>query len=161
MCGPGTLCNGGCERGRSGWPGIRVEVPLVIVAPKCPGRAEVALDKFGHLSGQCKQSRRTLILPTNFESHLMQRLVKFFLGLTAAALLLAPLHGAAQTKSKLAQILERGTLRVGTTGDFNPMSIKDTTTNTLTGFDVEAMTQLAADMGVKIEFVPADRKSVV
>ena len=45
----------------------------------------------------------------------------------------------AQTKSKLNQILERGTLRVGTTGDFNPMSIKDTTTNTLVGFDIDAM----------------------
>ena len=86
----------------------------------------------------------------------MQRMVKLFIGLCADALVLVPLHAAAQTKSKLAQILERGTLRVGTTGDFNPMSIKDTTTNTLTGFDVEAMTQLATDMGVKIEFVPAE-----
>lgn len=54
----------------------------------------------------------------------MNRVVTFFLGLAAAALLLAPLPGAAQAKSKLAQVLERGTLRVGTTGDFNPMSIK-------------------------------------
>ena len=88
-------------------------------------------------------------------------MVKLFIGLCAAALFLVPLHAAAQTKSKLAQILERGTLRVGTTGDFNPMSIKDTTTNTLTGFDVEAMTQLATDMGVKIEFVPAEWATLV
>ena len=67
----------------------------------------------------------------------------------------------AQTKSKLPQILERGTLRVGTTGDFNPMSIKDTATNTLTGFDIEAMNQLAADMGVKVEFVPAEWATLV
>ena len=91
----------------------------------------------------------------------MKRLVSFLLGLAAAALLLAPVHGIAQTKSKLVQVLERGTLRVGTTGDFNPMSIKDTATNTLTGFDVEAMTQLAADMGVKIEFVPAEWATLV
>ncbi len=85
----------------------------------------------------------------------MKKLLTFLAALAAAALLLAPVQGMAQTKSKLAQILERGTLRVGTTGDFNPMSMKDIATNTLTGFDVEAMTQLATNMGVKIEFVPA------
>ena len=41
----------------------------------------------------------------------MKRLVSFLLGLAAAALLLAPAHGIAQTKSKLVQVLERGTLR--------------------------------------------------
>ena len=91
----------------------------------------------------------------------MKRLLSFLIGLATAALLLAPVQSIAQNKSKLAQILERGTLRVGTTGDFNPMSIKDTATNTLTGFDVEAMTQLAADMGVKIEFVSAEWATLV
>ena len=67
----------------------------------------------------------------------------------------------AQTKSKLNQILERGTLRVGTTGDFNPMSIKDTTTNTLVGFDIDAMNQLAADMGVKVEYVTTEWATLV
>ena len=80
---------------------------------------------------------------------------------TAALLLLLPVQSFAQTKSRLAQILERGTLRVGTTGDFNPMSIKDTATNTYTGFDIEAMNQLAADMGVKIEYVPAEWATLV
>ena len=86
----------------------------------------------------------------------MKKWINALAGLTAAVLMLMPLQAAAQNKSRLAQILERGTLRVGTTGDFNPMSIKDTATNTLTGFDVEAMTELAKDMGVKIEFVPAE-----
>ena len=48
------------------------------------------------------------------------------------ALILGAMVGTAaeaQTKSHLQQILERGTLRVGTTGDFNPMSMKDTATN--------------------------------
>lgn len=31
--------------------------------------------------------------------------------------------------SHLHQILERGVLRVGTTGDFNPMSFRDTTSD--------------------------------
>ena len=90
----------------------------------------------------------------------MKRLLAIALAL-AAALTLAPATSMAQTKSKLAQILERGTLRVGTTGDFNPMSMKDPATNTLTGFDIEAMTQLATDMGVKIEFVPAEWATLV
>jgi cyclohexadienyl dehydratase len=91
----------------------------------------------------------------------MKKPLTFLLGLALAALVLVPLHSIAQTKSRLTQILERGTLRVGTTGDFNPMSMKDTASNTLTGFDIEAMTQLAADMGVKIEFVPAEWATLV
>ncbi len=90
----------------------------------------------------------------------MKKLLAFVLAL-AAALVLLPTASMAQTKSKLNQILERGTLRVGTTGDFNPMSMKDTATNTLTGFDIEAMTQLATDMGVKVEFVPAEWATLV
>jgi cyclohexadienyl dehydratase len=76
----------------------------------------------------------------------MKKLLSFLIGLATAALLLAPVQSIAQNKSKLAQILERGTLRVGTTGDFNPMSIKDTATNQLTGFD---------------EFVPAEWATLV
>ncbi len=91
----------------------------------------------------------------------MKKLLTFVLAVATAALVLAPIQSMAQTKSRLAQILERGTLRVGTTGDFNPMSMKDTTTNTLTGFDIEAMNQLAADMGVKIEYVPAEWATLV
>ena len=91
----------------------------------------------------------------------MKKLLTLIAGILAATLVFAPLSAMAQAKSKLNQILERGTLRVGTTGDFNPMSMKDTATNTLTGFDVEAMTQLAADMGVKIEFVPAEWATLV
>ena len=67
----------------------------------------------------------------------------------------------AQTKSKLQAILERGTLRVGTTGDFNPMSVKDTTTNSYKGFDIDAMEQLAKDMGVKIEWVPTEWATLI
>ena len=91
----------------------------------------------------------------------MKKLFAPLLALATAALLLLPVQSIAQTKSRLAQILERGTLRVGTTGDFNPMSMKDTATNTYTGFDVEAMNQLAADMGVKIEYVPAEWATLV
>lgn len=91
----------------------------------------------------------------------MKRLLSLIAGLATAAFLVMPLQSVAQNKSRLTQILERGTLRVGTTGDFNPMSIKDTATNTLTGFDIDAMTELAKDMGVKVEFVSAEWATLV
>lgn len=88
-----------------------------------------------------------------------------FLRTLAVALTVAGLSVAgsamAQTKSKLQQILERGTLRVGTTGDFNPMSVRDPATNSYKGFDIDAMQQLAKDMGVKIEWVPAEWATLV
>jgi cyclohexadienyl dehydratase len=83
----------------------------------------------------------------------------------AAVLALAGLFVAqgaqAQSKSHLQTVLERGTLRVGTTGDFNPMSIRDTATNAYKGFDIEAMEQLAKDMGVKVEWVPTEWATLV
>jgi len=86
----------------------------------------------------------------------------------AAALVLAAaaaLYGAAASaqapKSHLHTILERGTLRVGTTGDFNPMSVRDTASNSYKGYDIEAMEQLAKDMGVKIEWVSTEWATLV
>ena len=88
-----------------------------------------------------------------------------FLRTLAVALTVAGLSVAgsafAQTKSKLQQILERGTLRVGTTGDFNPMSVRDPATNSYKGFDIDAMQQLAKDLGVKVEWVPAEWATLV
>ena len=64
-------------------------------------------------------------------------------------------------KSRLNVMLETGELRVGTTGDWNPMSIKDPATNEYIGFDIEIVTQLAEDMGVNIKFVPTEAKQVM
>jgi cyclohexadienyl dehydratase len=86
------------------------------------------------------------------------------LGVVAAAALAetpAKAQQAAGGKSRLAQILERGTVRIGTTGDFNPMSFRDPGSNEYRGFDIEAMTQFAADTGVKIEWVPAEWATLV
>jgi cyclohexadienyl dehydratase len=90
--------------------------------------------------------------------------MKFFRSLAVALTALGvALSGSAlaQGKSRLQQILERGTLRVGTTGDFNPMSIRDPATNSYKGFDIDAMEQLAKDLGVKIEWVPAEWATLV
>lgn len=67
----------------------------------------------------------------------------------------------AEAQSRLQIIQERGTLRVGTTGDFNPMSVRDPATNTYKGFDIDAMEQLAADLGVGVEWVPAEWATLV
>ena len=64
-------------------------------------------------------------------------------------------------ESKLQEILKRGELRVGTTGDFNPMTVKDPATNTYKGFDIDVVTELAKDMGVKLTFVPTEWKTLV
>lgn len=67
----------------------------------------------------------------------------------------------AQAQSALNDILSTGTLKVGTTGDWNPMTMKDIATNSYTGYDIDVMTELAKDLGVKLEFVPADWKTLV
>ena len=63
--------------------------------------------------------------------------------------------------SNLDKILSSGVLKVGTTGDWDPMTIKDPATNKYKGFDIDVMNELAKDMGVKVEFVPAEWKTIV
>ncbi len=63
--------------------------------------------------------------------------------------------------SRLAEVLRRGTIRIGTTGDFNPMSFRNPGSNEYVGFDIEAMTEFAKDLGVKIEWVPTEWATIV
>ncbi len=74
------------------------------------------------------------------------------LGLVAG--IATALQGAAAQDSLLKKVLERGTLRVGTTGDYPPFSELDQSNNTYKGYEIDVVTQLAADLGVKVEFVP-------
>ncbi|SVD13775.1 uncharacterized protein METZ01_LOCUS366629, partial [marine metagenome] len=64
-------------------------------------------------------------------------------------------------ESRLHQILKKGEIRVGTTGDWNPMTIKDPATNKYKGFEIEIVTQLAFDMGVALKIVPTEWKTLV
>ncbi|MEM7539873.1 MAG: transporter substrate-binding domain-containing protein [Chloroflexota bacterium] len=76
--------------------------------------------------------------------------------------LVTPSQGApAASASHLDQILESGVLRVGTTGDWNPMSYKDAESGDSVGHDIDLVTQLAADLGVELELVPTDWKNLV
>ena len=64
-------------------------------------------------------------------------------------------------KSRLNRILESNVLKVGTTGDFNPMTFKDPASNEYRGHQIDAAHELAKDMGVKVEFVPTDWKTLI
>jgi cyclohexadienyl dehydratase len=69
--------------------------------------------------------------------------------------------GAAVTRgSALDRILERGTIRVGTTGDFY-MSFIDPETNERRGHDIDLVMKLAEDMEVEVEWVPTDWANLV
>ncbi|HIC20373.1 MAG TPA: transporter substrate-binding domain-containing protein, partial [Gammaproteobacteria bacterium] len=50
---------------------------------------------------------------------------------------------------------------VGTTGDWDPMTMRDPADNSYKGFDIDVSTALAADLGVKIEYVPTEWKTLV
>ena len=86
--------------------------------------------------------------------------MKFF-KVAAAAVILATGAVQVSAQSALSEILSEGVLKVGTTGDWNPMSMRNVATNTYEGYDIDVMTALAADLGVEVEFVPTDWKTLV
>jgi cyclohexadienyl dehydratase len=58
-----------------------------------------------------------------------------------------------QQTSRLDEIIKRGTLRVGMTGDYLPFSSYDSTTGKFRGFDVDMAAALGKALGVKVEYV--------
>lgn len=84
-----------------------------------------------------------------------------FLKVAAAAAVLAASAVQVSAQSALNDILSSGVLKVGTTGDWNPMTVRDVATNTYKGYDIDVMTELAKDLGVEVEFVPTDWKTLV
>ena len=101
----------------------------------------------------------------------MKRLVSMILGIvlmvapslaeegTAKDRTVQDIHGlpAVKTVSET-QTLDRirgtGVLRVGTAGDYKPMSFLDPETGTYWGFDTDLAEDLAAALGVEIEYIP-------
>lgn len=61
---------------------------------------------------------------------------------------------SAAPANKIDQIRQRGTLLVGATGDYRPLSYLDPQTNTYWGFDVDMAEVIANDLGVKVQYVP-------
>jgi cyclohexadienyl dehydratase len=88
------------------------------------------------------------------------RALSVFAALALAALAQAQ-STAPATKSRLHRVLESGVLRVGTTGDFRPMTFRDAKTNEYAGHDIEVARELAKDLGVKVEFVPTEWKTLI
>jgi cyclohexadienyl dehydratase len=90
---------------------------------------------------------------------------------------------AQEKKSRLHQILERGVLRVGTSGDYKPFSFvvpkaeaekgrramagvgsrlsQKQEDDVLIGYDIDAAKKLADDLGVKVEFVPFEWRNLI
>ena len=68
---------------------------------------------------------------------------------------------SAFSESRLISILKSGEIRVGTTGDWNPMTIKDPATNKYKGFEIDIINELALDMGVELTIVPTEWKTLV
>ena len=84
-----------------------------------------------------------------------------FIKIISAALICLAMVTQVQAKSALQDVLNNGVLKVGTTGDWNPMTMKDPATNSYKGYDIDVMTELAKDLGVEIEFVPTDWKTLL
>jgi cyclohexadienyl dehydratase len=68
-------------------------------------------------------------------------------------LVLTSVSAEAQQSSRLDQIISRGTLRVGMTGDYRPFTFLDKDTQKFGGFDVDMAESLGKALGVKVEYV--------
>ncbi len=88
---------------------------------------------------------------------MIRSLFKSILTIVFITLFINPALG----ESRLQRILANGELRVGTTGDWNPMTMIDTDSKERTGFDIDIANALASDMGVKVVFVPTTWKTLV
>ncbi|QPF88456.1 transporter substrate-binding domain-containing protein [Bradyrhizobium commune] len=63
-------------------------------------------------------------------------------------------HAQQPVPSRLDEIIKRGTLRVGMTGDYKPFTYLEKATQQFSGFDVDMAEALGKALGVKVEFVP-------
>jgi cyclohexadienyl dehydratase len=82
-------------------------------------------------------------------------------GEKAAENMTSPAATAKAEKSKLYTILKSGRMRVGTPGDYNPMTFRDPESGEYVGYYIDVVKALAKDMGVEIEWVATDWKSLV
>jgi cyclohexadienyl dehydratase len=79
-------------------------------------------------------------------------MLRIFVGFAVVAALLVP-SAQAQQPTRLQSIVERGSLRVGMTGDYAPFSSFDPATSNFRGFDVDIADGLGKALGVKVEYV--------
>ncbi len=70
-----------------------------------------------------------------------------YLLVLASLVFLGPAHA-----SRLDDVIARGVLRVGTTGDYRPFTALDKASGAYSGFDIDLAQSLAAALGVRVEF---------
>lgn len=63
--------------------------------------------------------------------------------------------------TKLDTVVDRGVLRVGTTGDFAPFSYRTEPSSTYRGIDIELANDLAATLGVELVFIRTQWGSLI
>ncbi len=93
----------------------------------------------------------------------MKKMLLLFLTLFLATITREAAAGPGQqqiaAESSIEQILKRGVLRVGM-DIFQPWAMKDKN-GKLIGFEIDVASRLAADMGVKVEFVPTAWSGII
>jgi cyclohexadienyl dehydratase len=65
-----------------------------------------------------------------------------------------------KVKTRLDEIVGRGKLRVGTTGDYRPFTYLDKETGKYEGHDIDVALALGKAMGIEVEFVPTSWPSL-
>ena len=80
-------------------------------------------------------------------------MVRLLTRIATALFLVMAVSAHAQQPSRLDDIVKRGTLRVGMTGDYLPFTYFDKATSTFRGFDVDMAEALGKALGVRIEYV--------
>ena len=107
-------------------------------------------------------------MPTDCHKEVTMQTLDRLLTITLVIALMAGLAGlgmAGELQQKLVQestieqVMKRGTLRVGMS-TFVPWAMKDKT-GKLIGFEIDVARQLAADMGVQVEFVPTKWAGII
>ncbi len=88
----------------------------------------------------------------------MQTLKKFFAAIILTTAIIFSVQVA--EAGHLEEIISRGTIRIGTTGDYKPMSYFNTETGKYEGIDAELSQIIADSLGVKIEYVPTTWKTL-
>ena len=79
----------------------------------------------------------------------------------AAGALAMPAQAQAPAGGRLGAVQAAGRIRVGTTGDFSPMTFRDPATREYRGHQIDCAQQLARDMNLRAEFVATDWRTLI
>ena len=92
------------------------------------------------------------LLAMVFKRLYLQQLIAIVVLMAALSSCSSPTH--LTSANKVSEIKRRGTLLVGATGDYRPLSYLEPQTNEYWGFDAELANIIARNLGVNLRFVP-------